>query len=142
MKILAADVVFGIPRPHKVRSFFLEQAGVIKISRESLDLEAITDCCYALRKGFPVLIFPEGKIETTNDMAVLKNGTSMVASRSGVPILPMFISYRKKWYQRTKIYLGEEILPSKDKTMRGIEDTTKRMRVAMEQLKERAEKDI
>lgn len=142
IKILAADVVFGIPQPHKVRSFFLRQAGVIKISRESLDLEAVTNCCNTLKNGFPVLIFPEGKIETTNAMSVLKNGTSMIASRSNVPILPMYISYRKRWYQCTKIYLGKEILPSKDKTMKGIEETTERMRVAMEELKEKAEKEI
>lgn len=139
MKILTADVVFG--KNKKIRSFFLRQSGCVKINRESLDLEAVSSCCKFLKEGYPLIIFPEGHVETKGKIDPLKEGVSMMASRSSCPIVPIYISYGKKWYNRTRVYFGNEIEPSKDKTMRGIAEMTEKLGEELSKLKLSVEKE-
>lgn len=138
VRMLTADVVFG--KNKKLRSFLLKQGGCVKINRESLDLEAVSSCCKSLKRGYPLIIFPEGHVETHDKIDSLKSGVSMIASRSSCPIIPVYISYGKKWYNRTKVYFGNEIEPSKDKTMKGISLMTESLSEEFLKLKDVAEK--
>lgn len=141
VKILAADVLFGLNNSHPIRAFFLRQAGCIKISRESLDLEAVTNCCQKLKRNYPLMVFPEGHIKRDGKMDALKNGSAMMAIRSSCPIIPAYIVYGKKWYKRAKVYFGKEIYPPKDKTIKGISQMTQEMHEELERIKIIAEKE-
>lgn len=141
VKILAADVVYGLNNSHPVRAFLLNQGGCVKISRESLDLEAVSNCCKSLKKGYPLMVFPEGHIKRNGEMDALKNGSSMMASRCSCPIIPSYIVYGKKWYNRTKVYFGKEIYPPKDKTIKGISQMTQEVHEELERIKIIAEKE-
>jgi long-chain acyl-CoA synthetase len=42
-----------------------------------------------LEDGFSVLIFPEGKRSSTGEIAAFRPGIGMIASRLGVPVVPV-----------------------------------------------------
>lgn len=142
MKVMCADVVYGQPKPKKVRSFFLNQAGCIKISRETMDLKAIQNCCDSLNKGHVLLVFPEGHLHRDTELGEVHEGTAMIAQRAKCDIVPSYIAYGKHWYNRTRIYLGKEIPVSDKKGMKGIAEMTTQLNLALAELKAKADKEM
>ncbi|MDP3785382.1 MAG: lysophospholipid acyltransferase family protein [bacterium] len=49
-----------------------------------------------LEKGGVVLMFPEGGLIRGNNLGVFYNGTSVLAAKSGAPILPFFIKIERR----------------------------------------------
>lgn len=141
MKIMCADVVYGQPEPKKVRSFFLNQAGCIKINRETMDLKAVQNCCDSLNNGNILLIFPEGHLHKNAELGEIHEGAAMIAQRSKTDIVPSYISYGKHWYNRTRIYLGKTIPVSEKKGIKGINEMTSQLNQALIELKIKADKE-
>ena len=56
-------------------------------------------------------IFPEGHINFDEKPEVknFKGGVALFAIMNKVPVVPIYIVKRKKWYQRQRIVLGEPI---------------------------------
>ena len=46
----------------------------------------------------------------------------MLAIRTGVPILPVYITPERKLFQRTKVYIGEPYMPFTEKRRANAED--------------------
>ena len=63
----------------------------------------------ALKDGKKLLIFPQGTRGTEADGA--KEGAAMLAVKTGVPILPMYISEDKKFRRHVRIVIGEPFMP-------------------------------
>ena len=79
----------------------------IPISRESVTIEQIKSIISHLKNGDLVSMFPEGKINEEDDnVRTFKNGMVMMAMRSGVPIIPVYIKRRKHFYSRLEIAIG------------------------------------
>ena len=51
-----------------------------------------------------------------------KTGAAMLAIRTGVPILPVYITPERKLFQRTKVYIGEPYMPFTEKRRANAED--------------------
>ena len=61
--------------------------------------------------GDKLLLFPEGTRSKDGEMGEGKRGVAMIAVRTGVPILPIYIPAEKKWFRRTPVVFGEPYLP-------------------------------
>lgn len=107
MNFFTADVVMST----KLRERLLKAAGSIKVNRNIADIEAVRSAVEVLKKGRLLLIFPEGSVQKVGDVQALKSGTALIALQAGVPIVPLFICYNPRWYNRRKVVVGEPIDP-------------------------------
>lgn len=69
----------------------LTALGGFPVNRETADREALRTCEAALRRGEPVVIFPEGTRRTGPLVTDLFEGAAFVALRGEVPIVPVGI---------------------------------------------------
>ena len=83
--------------------------GGFPVDRGKADLAAIKTAMRSLKDGKKLLIFPQGTRGTEADGA--KEGAAMLAVKTGVPILPMYISEDKKFRRHVHIIIGEPFLP-------------------------------
>lgn len=107
MNFFTADVVMAT----KTRETLLKAAGAIKVNRSITDIEAVRSAVQVLKKGRLLLIFPEGSVQKVGDVQALKSGAALMATQAGVPIIPLFICYTARWYQRRKVVVGNPIDP-------------------------------
>ena len=64
-----------------------------------------------LQSGEKLVIFPEGtRVEEAGD-ASAKTGAVMLASRTGVPIVPVYCGEKRKFLRRTTIVFGTPYQP-------------------------------
>ncbi|MCR5079443.1 MAG: 1-acyl-sn-glycerol-3-phosphate acyltransferase [Bacilli bacterium] len=110
--ILIAKEIYGEEGKHRLRKSLLKSGGGIKIDREAMDIEAIKKCCDTLEKGRALLVFPEGHLTHDGDLSPLKDGVSMISSRTTTPILPLYICTAKKLTSKRHLYVGDLIPPS------------------------------
>jgi 1-acyl-sn-glycerol-3-phosphate acyltransferase len=94
MKWLAKDVLFKIP----FVGWSMWMAGDIPVKRGTSDSvkDAMTQCEKWLRKGMPVMIFPEGTRSTTADLLPFKDGAFRLAIQVGADVLPLAVSGTRK----------------------------------------------
>lgn len=91
--------------------FILKIMGVIKTDRFSGDLSFVNKSVDILKKGGIVLIYPEGKIETSDDIYEFKRSAALISMESGVPILPIFHDGRIGFLKRDKCFIGDLMYP-------------------------------
>lgn len=107
MNFFTADVVMAT----KTRERLLKAAGSIKVNRSITDIEAVRSAVEVLKKGRLLLIFPEGGVQEVGEVKALKSGAALMALQAGVPIVPLFICYTPRWYNRRKVVVGDPIDP-------------------------------
>ncbi len=82
---------------HLVHNF-----GAFPVRRGQIDRQAIREAEAALSRGWVLVMFPEGMRSVTAQLQEAFPGSALVASRAGVPILPIGISgteqIRKRWW--------------------------------------------
>ncbi|MBF0521490.1 MAG: 1-acyl-sn-glycerol-3-phosphate acyltransferase [Candidatus Omnitrophica bacterium] len=61
------------------------------IKRQSADVGAIKEALNRLERGLPVLLFPEGTRTTDPIKRRIQPGIGMIAVKSGLPVVPVFI---------------------------------------------------
>lgn len=82
---------------------------VIWVRRGKSDVGAVKSALKALKGKEKLLIFPEGTRH--EEIGEGKTGAAMMAIRTGVPVLPVYISPERKVFQRTKVYIGKPYQP-------------------------------
>ena len=105
---MAAEVVMK----NKLVAFLLKGIGCIKIDRNKADLEAIKKCVSVLKEGRVLSVFPQGGISDEGSMSDIKSGAVLMALQANVPIVPMYIHQRRRWYLRRTVVIGKTISPS------------------------------
>ena len=95
----------------KLRSTLLKGVGAIKIDRNGTDIEAITKSVDVLKNGYLLTVFPQGGINSDDTIDNVKSGAVLMALRADVPIIPMHIMPRKKWYGSRTVVIGNAINP-------------------------------
>ena len=103
----SADAVMAT----KTRERLLKAAGAIKVNREITDIEAVRSSVEVLKKGRLLLIFPEGGVQKVGDVQPIKSGAALMALQAGVPIIPLFICYTPRWYNRRRVVVGNPVDP-------------------------------
>jgi 1-acyl-sn-glycerol-3-phosphate acyltransferase len=89
--------------------FFFKNMNCIMIERNSPNTSAVREMCGYLREDKAIAIFPEGAINTTEELLNYKNGTAFMAIRSGKPVLPVYIGKREKWWEPLYVIIGEAV---------------------------------
>ena len=96
-----------------VVGWILEKAGVFGIERGKADVGAIKKAMKFLKAGERLLLFPEGTRVKEGEEGdhEAKNGAAMLALRTGVPIVPVYIPRKKYWFRSTTVVIGEPYYP-------------------------------
>jgi 1-acyl-sn-glycerol-3-phosphate acyltransferase len=109
---MAKEEVWKLP----VLRWFATQAGAFPVKRGTFDREAIRTAVETINEGLFVGMFPEGTRSTTGGLKEPFAGASLVALRSGAPVIPCVI-------------VGSEDLPFDSKAGRTRKRTSRRPKV-------------
>lgn len=104
LSFLATKELFGTP----INRFFFKNMNCIMVDREKFGVSTLKEACRKLKHDLSVVIFPEGLINCTEDELLrYKAGAAFMATKSGKPVLPVYIANRKRWWERTHVVIGE-----------------------------------
>ena len=107
MRIMAKKQLFEKPLVAKV----LKKVGAFPVDRGHSDIGAVKTSIRALKDGESLLIFPEGTRVEEPGAADPKGGAAMIAIRSGVQMLPVYIGTGKKPFHKVRVIFGEAYAP-------------------------------
>lgn len=107
LRIMAKKQLMKIP----VVGAFLRAIGVFGIDRGNSDIAAVKTSIQSLRDGWNLLVFPEGTRVKEPGSVDVKGGVGMMAIRSGVPLVPVFIGRDKRLFHRVSIIVGKPYDP-------------------------------
>ncbi|MBQ7529036.1 1-acyl-sn-glycerol-3-phosphate acyltransferase [bacterium] len=136
---MAAKELFDIPVFGKVISFL--QA--FPVERGKQDLRALVTCQKLLQSGEAVVIYPEGRICQGEGVGKLQAGAALLAIKSKVPIVPVFIvgsdkflPLGDKWihFTRKEVRFGKPIYFEEKASKEYIEHSTEELHRAMTEL--------
>lgn len=82
---VAKDDLLTVP----VVGWILDHGHVIFIKRDSPDRKALRQCEEVLKRGEPLVIFPEGRCAQEGHLLPIQPGAAMLALRTGAPIVPL-----------------------------------------------------
>ncbi len=88
-RIMAHRLVFRVP----LIGWYLRRAGALEISPESVALSrrALHQAVETLRRGMPVVVFPEGERSPTGKMLPFRRGAFYVAMKAQAEVVPVAI---------------------------------------------------
>jgi 1-acyl-sn-glycerol-3-phosphate acyltransferase len=150
LRYMAKDTLWK----HGWSARLLTALGGFPVNRETADREALRTCEAALRRGEPVVIFPEGTRKSGPAIVDLFEGAAFVAMRGGVPIIPVGIGGSadampkgSKFLRPVKIRLliGKPIQPPPRTgagtrgSRRQVHELTARLQTELQRLYDRAE---
>ena len=92
-----------------INRFFFKNMNCIRIERNSPNTSAVRTMCEWLKEDKAIAIFPEGAINTSEELLNYKKGTAFMAKRSGKPVLPVYIGKREKRLEPLYVVIGEPI---------------------------------
>lgn len=91
-------------------AFFAKGAKVIAVNRDGNDARGLLDCFKCLKNGEKISIFPEGtRNKTDAEMLPFHSGAAVMAIKCKVPIIPLVIYSRPKFFHCAHILYGEPI---------------------------------
>lgn len=96
----------------KLKKLFFSNVLCIPIDKSNFTVGTMRTICQRLKDGHVVSIFPEGRVVSNEDersSLSYKSGVILMAHRSNVPIVPVYIKEIKKWYNRRVIVVGEPL---------------------------------
>ena len=132
---------------------FISALGAYPVHRGGADREALKRTVEVLQGGEPVVIFPEGTRQTGPKVEDLFEGAAYVASKVGVPVVPVGIGGSERALRKGQklprpvkvtIVVGEPIWPSAPSeggrtSRRAVHDLTLRLRDEIQDLFDEAQ---
>ena len=94
-----------------VVGFLLKKAGVIGVNRGKSDMGAVKECLRALKNGEKLLMFPEGTRVKDGEDSEAHTGAAMFATRTGTPLVPVYIQPKKRRFRKTTVVFGTPYYP-------------------------------
>ncbi len=101
--VVAKAELFKIP----VLNWILKGIEMIPVKRGASDISAFKECLRVLRNGELLLIFPEGTRVKEGQEAEAHPGAIVMAARSNVPVMPVYIGKKKRLFRKTDVIFGE-----------------------------------
>lgn len=93
---------------HKLLAPFLKMAGAFPVHRDVADITAIKTALRTLKQGEIFTIFPTGtRIKDGEGEA--KAGVAMIASKSGVPVVPVALRGGYRLFKKVTVHVGEPL---------------------------------
>ncbi len=96
---------------------------MIPVDRHHSDMEAMRTCLKVTKAGGVLGIFPEGTRHKEGVMEHMESGVALIALRSGVPMIPMYIDGKPRLFRRMRVTVGDPI-PMDDLRERGVNRET------------------
>ncbi len=88
----------------------LRGIGAIPVDRGATSVSTLRDAINRLKEGRKVMIFPEGtRVREGEDPVGAKTGAAMIACRGKAPMLPVFISAKKRLFGKVEVIIGESV---------------------------------
>ncbi len=107
LRCVIGEIMF---QKNPLMTFFLRALGGIKVERQSHDFAFIGKCQKILDKGGVVEIYPEAKINTTEqELLEFKPSVVYLALESGAPIIPVYNTAQYLCGKRSNVIIGEPI---------------------------------
>ena len=85
----------------------LKLVGTFGVRRGASDIHAVKYALEELKKGEYVVLFPEGTRVKSREEGEPKTGAAMLATRTGVNVLPVYIPIHKKPFRINRVYIGK-----------------------------------
>lgn len=113
--------------------WILGKAGVFGVDRGSNDLKAAKTALRCLKENRKLLIFPEGTRVSEGESVEAKAGAALFATRTGSPLLPVYIPPKKRLFHATTVVIGKPYQPE----IAGRKATAEELNQIVEDLMER-----
>ncbi len=82
----------------------------IPVDRGSTSVSTLREAINGLKENRKIMIFPEGtRVREGDDPVGAKTGAAMIACRGKAPMLPVFISGKKRLFGKVNIIIGKAI---------------------------------
>lgn len=85
----------------------LKLVGTFGVRRGASDIHAVKYAMEQLNKGEYVALFPEGTRVKSREEGEPKTGAAMLACRTGVNVLPIYIPMKKRPFRINRVYIGQ-----------------------------------
>ncbi len=96
---------------HPFLSRLFRALGAFPVDREGNDMSAMKTAMKCLQSGEKLVLFPEGtRVDNAGDTAA-KGGAVMFATRTGVPMVPIYCGGKHKFFRRSRIVFGQPYIP-------------------------------
>ena len=79
------------------------------VSRGASDLGAMRVAMQVIRDGHVLGIFPEGTRQKDDRMQSIETGVAVMALKSDVPLVPVHLSGKYRWWGRVRMVVGKPI---------------------------------
>lgn len=130
--------------------------GAFPVRRGSADREALRRCIEVIEQGEPVVIYPEGTRQTGPEVRPLFEGAAYIATRTGVPIVPVGIGGSEKampkgskflYPVKVHIVVGAPLRPEvpeegKRASRRSVRELTDRLHTEIQKLFDEAQSKV
>ena len=94
-----------------VIGFILKKAGIFGVKRGKADVAALKEAMRVLKGGERLLIFPEGTRVKEGETSEAHTGAAMFSTRTGAPLVPVYIQPKKRLFRKTTVVFGEPYHP-------------------------------
>ena len=96
---------------YPILGWILKKIGVIFVDRGMADVHAIKEGLRCLREEQQLLIFPEGTRVRERKDSDPKRGAVTLADRTKTPLLPVYVSRKRRFLGPMEVVFGEPYLP-------------------------------
>ena len=107
LRFMAKAELFQNP----ILGWLLKKLGAFPIHRGANDLAAMKTAMKCLQDGQKLLVFPEGTRVEEEGGTSAKGGAVMLATRTGVPMVPIYCGGKKRLFHRGSIIFGRPYAP-------------------------------
>ncbi len=87
--------------------YLYRRLGAFSVDRGKSDIAALQTAMHTLRDGNKVLIFPEGTRMREGKEVHPHNGAVMLAARQNVPVVPIYLTAKKRFFGPINLIFGE-----------------------------------
>ncbi len=87
----------------------IKRLGAFPVNRGSGDVGALKVSFKILKSDGAMLIFPEGGRVKKGEKRRAKSGVAMIAQKTNVPVIPVYIGGEYKWMRKVTVTYGEPI---------------------------------
>ncbi len=108
LNFMAKDELFRNP----VLGFILKELWTFPVKRNTADKKALRESLDRLKKGLPILMFPEGTRHGSPGEKKIEAGIGFLALKANVPVVPVYIEGSQKvlppgakFPRRNKVYV-------------------------------------
>lgn len=102
---------------NKIVKKFLEENRTLPINREKADISGVKNIVELLnsKEKIKLLIFPEGRvIKNKQERGKIKSGAIHIAATVDIPIIPVYITARPKFFSKVIVKIGKPFFPKKE----------------------------